>query len=95
MLSVVALGCGLIMGLAGAQLAAPLYWRVLASRSLGTGRATRLLLRAQRHMLARAGHHPYLVSCFEALEQAEDTASRDAAQARLRWWCAVRKASES
>lgn len=89
MLTGVAVGCGVILGVAGAELAGPLYWRVLAAWPLG-GPLARLFWRLQRALLAGAGHHPYLVGCFEALAQAPDAAAVGAAQARLRWWCAVR-----
>jgi hypothetical protein len=91
MLSVVAVGCGVVLGLAGAHLAAPLYWQVLARYPLGGGRLLRLFWRLQRALLAGAGHHPYLVGCFEALERAPDAEARAAARARLRWWCAMHR----
>ncbi len=90
MLAVVAVGCGIILGLAAAELAARLYWRLLTAWPFGHGRLTRLFLRAQRGLLARTGHHPYLVDSLEALERAADPAALTAAQARLRWWCAIR-----
>jgi heme oxygenase len=91
MLSVVAVGCGLVLGLAGAHLAAPFYWKALARYPLGAGRPARLFWRVQRVLLARAGYHRYLVECLEALERAPDAEAQAAARARLNWWCALRK----
>jgi hypothetical protein len=92
MLSVVAVGCGVVLGLAGAHLAAPLYWQLLARCPLGGGRLARSFWRLKRGLLARAGYHPYLVDCLEALARAPDAEARAVAQARLRWWCALRRA---
>jgi hypothetical protein len=92
MLAAVAVGCGICLGLVAAELAAPLYWRVLTAWPFGHGRLARLFLRAQRGVLARTGHHPYLVDSLEALERAADPAALIAAQARLRWWRALRVA---
>ncbi len=92
MLAVVAMGCGVVLGLAGAELAAPFYWRLLAACPLAPGRLMRLFWGIQRAFLSRTGHHPYLIACFEALEQAADAAAVTAAQSRLRWWCMVRRA---
>jgi hypothetical protein len=89
MLSVVAVGCGLVLGLAGAHLAAPLYWRLLVRFPPGGGPLARWFWRSKRTLLARAGYHRYLVECLEALAQAADAEARAAAHARLRWWCAV------
>jgi len=90
MLSVVAVGCGMVVGLAGAHLALPLYWQWLARYPMGGGPVARLFWRVQRVLLARAGYPRYLVDCFEAFERASSPEARDAARARLRWWCAMR-----
>ena len=92
MRELIAVGCGILLGVVGLELTSPLYWRLLASRALPAGRLTRGWLRVQRNLLARAGHHPYLVASLEALAAATDTAALDAARARLRWWAAVRRA---
>jgi hypothetical protein len=92
MLSVVAVGCGVVLGLAGAHLAAPLYWQLLVRYPPGGSRLARVFWRSKRALLARAGYHRYLVDCLEALARAADAEARAAAQARLRWWCAVRRA---
>ena|SRR5690242_11086411 len=95
MLGVVAVGCGIVLGLAAAELAGPLYLRLLAACPLGTHRLTRLFLGAHRALLARAGHHPYLVDCLASLAAAEDLAALSTARARLRWWSGVRLASRT
>lgn len=95
MLSMAALGCGILIGFATAALAAPVYWRLLATWPLRPGRTTRRLLAAQRRFLVRTGHHPYLVACLEAIERAQDPAAISAAQARLRWYCVIRLNSRS
>jgi len=95
MLAVVAVGYGLILGLAAAEVAGPLYWRLLAACPLGEGRWTRRFLAAQRRLLAWGGHHPYLVDCVAGLARASDPASRASARGRLAWWCAVRRAARS
>ena len=92
MLSVVAVGCGVVLGLAGAHLAAPLYWQLLVRYPPGGGRLARFFWRFKRGLLARAGCHRYLVDCLDALEQAADAEARAVAEARLRWWCALRRA---
>jgi hypothetical protein len=89
MLALVGLGCGIVLGMAALEVTAPHYWRLLASSSLPRRRAARLWLRCQRALLARAGHHPYLVDCVGALASAADAASLADAQARLRWWARV------
>jgi|RhiMetdeSRZDD1v2_1073273.scaffolds.fasta_scaffold22957_8 hypothetical protein len=91
MLAVVAMGCGVVLGLAGAELAAPFYWRLITACRLAPGPLARLFWRIQRTLLRHAGHHPYVVGCFEALEHAADPAAVTAALARLRWWSAVRR----
>jgi len=91
MLAVVAVGCGMVVGLAGAHLALPLYWQWLGRYPMGGGRLARLFWRVQRVLLARAGYPRYLVDCFAALERAPDAEARGAARARLRWWCAMRR----
>jgi hypothetical protein len=93
MLAVVAVGCGIILGLTAAEAAGPFYWRLLAACPLGSGRWTRRFLGAHRAFLARAGYHPYLVDCLAGLEQTADPVARTAARGRLRWWCAVRLAA--
>ena len=95
MLAVVAVGYGLILGLAAAEVVGPLYWRLLATWPLGTGRWTRSFLGAQRRLLTWVGHHPYLVDCVAGLARASDPAARASARARLQWWCAVRRAARS
>ncbi len=91
MLPVVAVGCGVVLGLAGAELAGPLYWRLLARCPLPRGRLARLVWRVHRTLLAQAGHHPYVVGCVDALAQATDAAAVAAVRGRLRWWAAVRR----
>jgi hypothetical protein len=91
MLALVALGCGIVLGVAAVEVTAPHYWRLLASSPLPRTRAARLWLRLQRALLARAGHHPYLVECVEALAHASDATAFAAAQARLRWWTRMRR----
>jgi hypothetical protein len=87
----IGLGCGVLLGFVGTTLSGPAYWRLLGSRMLPDGPLLRGWLRLQRGLLARAGHHPYLVSCLDALADASDPAARDAARARLRWWASVRR----
>jgi len=91
MLELIAVGGGILLGFVGLQLTGPLYWRLLASEALPAGPLTRRWLRVQRALLARAGHHPYLVGSLEALAGATDTAALDAARARLRWWAVIRR----
>lgn len=88
--SIAALGCGILAGFVFAGMVAPLGWRLLATCPLPRGRAARLLFRAQSRLRARVGHHPYAIACLEALADAPDAAAHRAAQARLKWWCAVR-----
>lgn len=90
----VALGCGVLLGFVGTTLGGPAYWRLLGSRALPAGRLLRGWLRLQHGLLARAGHHPYLVSSLAALADAGDPAALDAARARLRWWATVRRRAE-
>ena len=92
MVALVAIGAGILLGFLATERAMPVYWRLLGAQALPRGRLTRLWLRAQRALLGRAGHHPYLLACLEALEQAPDPSAAAAARARLRWWCAVRRA---
>jgi hypothetical protein len=90
----IGLGCGVLLGFVGTALGGPLYWRLLGARARPEGRLLRGWLRLQRRLLARAGHHPYLVSSLDALADAGDPAAADAARARLRWWAAVRRRAE-
>jgi hypothetical protein len=91
MLEVVGIGCGIVLGFVGTGLAAALYWRLLISGVVPANGLTRPVLRAQRALLARTGHHAYLVSCLEALASAPDAAALHAARGRLAWWCRVRR----
>jgi hypothetical protein len=86
----IAIGCGILLGVVGLELTGPLYWRLLASEIVPAGPLTRCWLRLQRALLARTGHHPYLTSSLEALAGAPDAHARDAARARLRWWASIR-----
>lgn len=95
MLGVVAVGCGIVLGLAAAELAGPHYLRLLAACPLGPRRLTRLVLGLHRALLARTGHHPYLLDCLAALAAADDRTTLAAARARLRWWSSVRLASRT
>ncbi len=91
MFTLAAVGCGILLGFTTAQLAAPLYWRLLAAWPFGPGRLTRWLLALQRRLLVATGHHPYLVACVEALERAPDREAMSAARARARLWYALRR----
>lgn len=91
MQELIAVACGILLAVVGLELTSPLYWRLLASEALPTGPLTRGWLRVQGTLLARAGHHPYLIGSLEALAAATDTAALDAARARLRWWAALRR----
>jgi hypothetical protein len=94
MTELIALGCGVLLGFVGTTLGGPSYWRLLGSPVLPAGPLLRAWLRVQRGLLARAGHHPYLVGSLDALADAADPAALDAARARMRWWAAVRRRAD-